>query len=133
MNINVIVVIISATITNYEMKNIPEIACTCKTLINRNGFGDCIEGDMDTRICYVVKSSTCPDLVDSVYYDDEQYSEEACNIRAIHEINSKQEITSRISSKSNETDMHSGNQSIVNEKLSFTFMMFALCTALLWI
>ena len=86
---------------------------------------------MDIRTCYVVKPSTCPDLIDSVYYDDEQYSEEACNMRAIHETNSKQETTTRIASKPNESDMHSGNQLIMHEKVSFIFTMFALCIALL--
>ena len=85
MNENALIVIISATITSCQMKNIPENAYECKTLMNRNGFGNFVEGDMDIRICYVVKPSTCPDLIDSVYYDDEQYSEKACHMRAIHE------------------------------------------------
>ena len=102
-----------------------------KKLINRNGFGNCVEGDMDIRICYVVRPSTYPDLIDSVYYDDKQYSEEACNMRAIHETNSKQETTNRIVSKSNETDMHNGNQLIMHEKVSIIFTMFALCIELL--
>lgn len=54
------------------MKNIPENACECTPLVNKKGFGNCRKGDMDIRICYVVKPSTCPDLIDSVYYDDEQ-------------------------------------------------------------
>lgn len=99
--------------------------------MNRNGFGNCVEGDMDIRICYVVKTSTCPDLIDSVYYDYEQYSEEAYNMRAIHETNCKRETTNRIVSKPNETDMHSGNQLIMHEKVSFIFTMFVSCIALL--
>ena len=75
MNENVLIVIISATITSCQMKNIPENACECKTLMNRNGFGNCVEGDMDIHICYVVKPSTCSDLIDSINYDDEQYLE----------------------------------------------------------
>ena len=113
------------------MRNIPENACECKTLINRNGFGNCKEGDMDIRICYVVKPSTCLDLIDNVYYDDKQYSEEACHMGAIHDTNSKQETTNRTVSQPNESNMNSGNQLIMHEKLSFIFTMFALCIALL--
>ena len=113
------------------MKNIPENACECTTLINRNGFGDCREGDMDIRICYVVKPSTCPDLIDSVYYDNEQYSEEACHMRDIHETNSKLKTTNQTVSKPNESNMNSGNELIMHEKVSFIFTMFALCIALL--
>ena len=131
MNVNVSIVIISATIKSCQMKNIPENACECTTLINRNGFGDCRKGDMNIRICYVVKPSTCPDLIDSVYYDDEQYSEEACHMRDIHEINNKQETTNRIVSKLDESNMNSGNQLILHEKVSFIFTMFALLIALL--
>ena len=127
MNENVLIVIISATITSCQTKNIPENACECKTLMNRNGFGNCVEGDMDIRICYVVKPSTCPDLIDSVYYDDEQYSEEACQMRAIHETNSKLKTTNQTVSKPNESIMNSGNQSMMHEKVTFLFTMFALC------
>ena len=113
------------------MKNIPENACECTPLVNKKGFGNCRKGDMDIRICYVVKPSTCPDLIDSVYYDDEQYSEEACRMRDIHEINNKQETTNRIVSKLDESNMNSGNQLILHEKVSFIFTMFALLIALL--
>ena len=129
MNVNVLIGIIGATITCCQMKNIPENACECTTLINRNGFGDCRKGDMNIRICYVVKPSTCPDLIDSVYYDDEQYSEEACQMRVIHETNSKQQTTNRTVFKPNESSMNSGNQSMMHEKTTFLFTMFALCIA----
>ena len=89
MNVNVLIGIIGATITCCQMKNIPENACECTRLINRNGFGDCRKGDMDISICFVVKPSTCPDLIDSVYHDDEQYSKEAWHMRDIHEAESK--------------------------------------------
>ena len=72
MNVNSLIVITSAIITSCQMKNIPENACECTPLVNKKGFGNCRKGDMDIRICYVVKPSTCPDLIDSVYYDDEQ-------------------------------------------------------------
>ena len=124
-----IIGIISATITCCQMKNIRENACECTTLINRNGFGDCRKGDMDIRICYVVKPSTCPDLIDSVYYDDEQYSEEACHMRAIHKTNSKLKTTNQTVSKPNKSNMNSGNQSMMHEKVTFLFTMFALCIA----
>ena len=84
--------------------------------MNWNGFGNCVESDMDIRICYVVKPSTCPDLIDGVYYNEEQYSEKACHMRAIHETNSKKETTNRTVSKPSESNMHSGNQLIIHEK-----------------
>ena len=129
MNVNVLIGVIGATITCSQMKNILENACECTTLINRNGFGDCRKGDMNIRICYVVKPSTCPDLIDSVYYDDEQYSEEACQMRVINENNSKQQTTNRTVFKPNESSMNSGNQSMMHEKITFLFTMFALCIA----
>ena len=52
-------------------------------------------------------------------------------MRDIHEINNKQETTNRIVSKLDESNMNSGNQLIVHEKVSFIFTMFALFIALL--
>ena len=56
--------------------------CSCKDLINENGFGNCKgTGSPDHNnnvVCYVNHPSNCTDLVDSGTNPGEKFSAQAC-------------------------------------------------------
>ena len=54
------------------------------------------------EICYVVRPSTCPDLMESSYFRFHQYSEEAC----------------RMKNRTENTSEHKARQTLVNDSTS---------------
>ena len=69
-------------ITHSEMKNVYELSCKCTNLTNVGGYVNCNRNDEnELEICYVVRPSACPDLMDSFYFRFLQYLEEACKMK----------------------------------------------------
>ena len=57
------------------------VGCSCKTLINVHGFGNCAKLDPkygNKASCYVNQPSSCGDLLDSGTNTGEKTSAEAC-------------------------------------------------------
>jgi len=52
--------------------------CSCKDLVNKNGWGNCQKAYGGDYLCYVNQPSTCRDAKDSGTNTGEKYSMEAC-------------------------------------------------------
>ena len=52
--------------------------CTCKSLINKNGYGNCEKNYHGKPICYVNQPTSCKDLLKSTTNPGERISWKAC-------------------------------------------------------